>query len=261
MWQAAAVELEPVGSAQRVYSGILEDLETGLMVPGQRLVETDLAQAFGVGRNAVREAMQHLAARGVVDLSPNRSPAIRRMDLAECLEVLDVASVMTGLVARAAAVAYAAKHAAMLESTLDDLAAAEAADTPVPFSRARRHFYRALLVVGGNRELQRLFPAIGMQIIHAQYPHSRIQAARRVDYRMIAAAVMAKDAAAAEAAAVAHVEKVRAVLLDSPGGRSLPLSPRGMDLGGEGFAVPDGMAGRQTVGSFDHGRDRQLDKE
>lgn len=185
------------------------------MVPGQRLVETDISQAFGVGRNAVREAIQHLAARGVVDLLPNRSPAIRRMDLAECLEVLDVASAMTGLVARAAALAYSSQHAAMLDDTLTELDAAQDSDTAMPFSRARRHFYRALLAIGGNRELQRLFPAIAMHIIHAQYPHSRIQEARRVDYRLIAGAVMARDVAAAEAAAVAHVEKVRAVLLEA----------------------------------------------
>src|SRR3546814_14040142 len=68
-------------SARPVFLGILRDLETGRMVPGQRLVETELASRHGVGRNAVREAMQHLAARGVVDLSPNRSPAIRKLDL------------------------------------------------------------------------------------------------------------------------------------------------------------------------------------
>src|SRR3546814_8722103 len=72
---------EPAGSARPVFLGILRDLETGRMVPGQRLVETELASRHGVGRNAVREAMQHLAARGVVDLSPNRSPAIRKLDL------------------------------------------------------------------------------------------------------------------------------------------------------------------------------------
>src|SRR3546814_3335354 len=55
------------GATQRVYLGILQDLEKHRMVPGQRLVETELALHFGVGRNAVREAMQRLAVRGVVD--------------------------------------------------------------------------------------------------------------------------------------------------------------------------------------------------
>src|SRR3546814_3280805 len=42
---------EPAGSARHVFLGILRDLETGRMVPGQRLVETELASRHGVGRN------------------------------------------------------------------------------------------------------------------------------------------------------------------------------------------------------------------
>src|SRR3546814_12998610 len=59
---------EPAGSARPVFLGILRDLETGRMVPGQRLVETELASRHGGGRNAGREAMQHLDERksGVV---------------------------------------------------------------------------------------------------------------------------------------------------------------------------------------------------
>jgi DNA-binding GntR family transcriptional regulator len=48
---------EPAGSARRVYLGILGDIDNGRMVPGQRLVETELALRFEVGRNAVREAI------------------------------------------------------------------------------------------------------------------------------------------------------------------------------------------------------------
>src|SRR3546814_18978729 len=69
------------------------------MVPGQRLVETELALHFGVGRNAVREAMQRLAVRGVVDLRPNQSASIRKLDINETIEILEVAAEMTSLAA------------------------------------------------------------------------------------------------------------------------------------------------------------------
>ncbi len=206
--------VEPAGTARQVYLGIVQDLERGRMVPGQRLIETDLATRFGVGRNAVREAMQHLAARGVIDLSPNRSPAIRRLDLTETLEVLDVAQAMTRLAVRAAAAGYRPHDAELLQSAIDDLTSAASAAEPARFGSARRHFYRTLLLIGGNRELQRLFPAIGMHIIHAQYPSDRLRGIRLADYQAIARAVAARDADAAESAALAHVEAVRAVILD-----------------------------------------------
>jgi DNA-binding GntR family transcriptional regulator len=203
---------EPAGSAQRVYLGILQDLEGGRMVPGQRLIETDLASRFEVGRNAVREAMQHLAVRGVVDLSPNRSPAIRRLDPAETFEVLDVAEAMTRLAVRAAAAGFRTEHGTLLAAAIDELTEAAPGGEAAAFSRARRDFYRALLLIGGNRELQRLFPAIGIHIIHAQYPSPKLRGIRLADYQAIARAVLARDAAAAEHAASEHVDNVRAVI-------------------------------------------------
>ena len=153
--------------------------------------------------------MQHLAARGVVDLSRNRSPTIRRLDLAETLEILAVASAMTTLAAQAAALGYdPAMHAELVATTLDALAQADAIDEPGMFSRARRHFYRVLLGIGSNRELQRLFPAISMHIIYAQYQSRRLRGIRLADYCAIMEAVMRKDGTAAHA----HVENVRAAI-------------------------------------------------
>ena len=76
------------------------------------------------------------------------------------------------------------------------------------FSRARRHFYRVLLGIGSNRELQRLFPAISMHIIYAQYQSRRLRGIRLADYCAIMEAVMRKDGTAAHA----HVENVRAAI-------------------------------------------------
>ena len=207
-------------SSSRVFRGIMRDLEDGRLVPGQILAETSLAGQYGVGRNAVREAMQQLAARGVVDLSRHRSPTIRRLDLAETFEILAVASAMTTLAAQAAAQGYdPGLHAELVATTLDALAQADAIDEPGMFSRARRHFYRVLLGIGSNRELQRLFPAISMHIIYAQYQSRRLRGIRLADYRAIMEAVMRNNAVAAQAAAHAHVEHVGTAIEQLHGGR------------------------------------------
>ena len=202
------------GSAtQRTYRGILSDLEQGRMVPGQRLVETELAQRFGVGRNAVREAMQRLAARGVVDLSRNRSPMIRLLDAEETLEVLEVARAMTSLVLRTATRQFDPdRDGTALNEARRQLDLAVEQDEPGQFSRARRAFYRVLLRIGGNRELQRLFPAIGMHIIYAQYQTPALRGIRLEDYRTMIAAVEAGEPDAAGDAAEAHVSHVMAII-------------------------------------------------
>jgi DNA-binding GntR family transcriptional regulator len=52
-------------ASDSVFFGIMNGLELGTFVPGQRLVETDLVEQFGVGRNSVREALQRLAAEAL----------------------------------------------------------------------------------------------------------------------------------------------------------------------------------------------------
>jgi len=218
---AGAVPLDPDPSASAsdvVFNGIVAALEAQQLVPGQRLVEADLASQFGVGRNSVREALQRLAAEGVVELFRHKGAAIRSLSLKDTLDVLDVAERMTGLLARAAARGVRAPgQAGALAAALKELARADKADDPRAFGAARRQFYRALLVLAGSNELRRLFPAIQMPIVYAQHRLVGLQKLRLRDYRAIVAAVADGEADAADAAGMAHVRNVRDLVLQNAG--------------------------------------------
>ncbi len=209
-------------ASRRVSRGIMQALETQQLVPGQRLVETDLAQRYGVGRNAVREAVQWLAAHGVIDLTRHRSAAIRRLDLAETVDVLDVAEPLIGLIVRTAARRYRAEdHRALLEDALAELERGAEADASGAFSRGRRHVYRALIEIGGNSELSRLFRSLGIHILYAQHRSPGLERGRLADFQAMAAAVVAGDPARGEAAGRDHVGELRRVVL-----RAESLPPR-----------------------------------
>src|SRR3546814_4925961 len=73
---------------------------------------------------------------------------------------------------------------------------------------------RVLLQIGENRELRRLFPSVGMHIIHVQYSAPELQKVRHRDYAEIAGAIMQNDTAGAEEAARRHVDNVRTAIAD-----------------------------------------------
>lgn len=204
------------GASQKVYLGILAALEEGSLVPGQRLAEIEIATRFAVGRNAVREAIQRLAARGVIDVSRHRSAMIRKLTLDETMDVLDVARVMTCLLVRTAACRFESIiHLEPLHVAVDDLVASHKVHDTDAFSRARRHFYRTLLAIAQSAELERIFPAIGMHIVHSQFRPARLQDVRITDYRAISDSVKIGDATGADKAANSHADHVRELIFST----------------------------------------------
>ncbi|MDO9406746.1 MAG: GntR family transcriptional regulator [Polaromonas sp.] len=200
-------------TSDTVFHGIVSGLETRQFVPGQRLVEADLAAQFGVGRNSVREALQHLAADGVIEIVRHKGAVVRSLTLRETLDVLDVTERMNGLLARSAAQAVKNGDSGQsLVRALDRLDKAANASTE-DFAQARRHLYRVLLDLGGSKELRRLFRVIHMPIVHAQHRLGSLREMRLRDYAAIGRAVLAGNPLKADEAGAAHVRHVRAEIL------------------------------------------------
>ena len=59
------------------YSLILDAIDNGIYRPGDRLVESELAERFGVSRTPVREALRTLRGEGMVELEPNRGHMVQ----------------------------------------------------------------------------------------------------------------------------------------------------------------------------------------
>lgn len=202
------------GSTDIVFLGVMNGLAIQKFVPGQRLVEADLAFQFGVGRNTVREALHRLAAEGVVDIIRHKGAVIRSLSKRETMDVLDVAERMMGLLARSAARGISNGQSPQeIQTAVEQLIATNDESNSSAFSEARRTFYRALLETGGSRELRRLFPSIHMPIIYAQHRLTGLQKLRLRDYQIICKAILEGDEVGADKAGVTHVRNVRAEIM------------------------------------------------
>ena len=210
----AEATVDSRSASDTVFAGIIHALEARQLVPGQRLVEVDLTATFGVSRNSVREALQRLAAEGIVELLRHKGAAIRLLSVEETLDVVEVAERITGLLARAAARAVAnGARDTPLADAIKRLVEADGSGDAEAFAKARRDYYRALLALANNRELRRLFPAIQMPIVYAQFRLPGLQRTRVQDYRVIAREVLAGEEDGADLAAMAHVRNVREEIL------------------------------------------------
>lgn len=198
----------PDSGPQALVRDILQGLAEGRYAPGQRLAEPDLMARYGVGRSTVREALGRLAAGGVVAQTPHKGAQIRLLSRRATRDVLLVTGHLLGLAARQAAEAVAAGA----DPAGFSAAARTYADAPTD-GAARSRYYRALIALGGNAELERLLPVLQIPLVRAQLRHPDTPAGHRAD---LAKAICSARPDAAEAAARAHVTALMAALPDLP---------------------------------------------
>lgn len=198
-----------------IFHEIVQGLYKGSYVPGQRLVEADLTKKWNVSRGTVREALNRLSAEGIVTLSRHRGAAIRVLDRAEMLDILDVLELMIGMAARLAArrIGEGTNRDRFTETFV---ALQQFRDQPASFEliRARNRFYCTMAAIGGNRELQDILGRMHVHLVRVQLQalHDNLMPDRFEDYSRVGEAVLAGDARRAEIAARRHVRNTGAVL-------------------------------------------------
>ncbi|WP_298498282.1 GntR family transcriptional regulator [uncultured Maritimibacter sp.] len=132
------------------YEMILEAIDAGLYQPGDRMVESELADRFGVSRTPIREALQRLETQSLLNRD-GRSLIVASLDHNQLAELYTVRAELEGLAAR-----LAAQHAAPEEMKL--LRQMVEADKGLindakALSRANRRFHRQIHLASHNRYL------------------------------------------------------------------------------------------------------------
>ena len=78
-------------------------IAAGLLEPGSRLDEQEIAQRFGVSRTPVREAFRLMAANNLVELRGRQGATVRAIKAEALIEMFQVMAELEGLCARLAA--------------------------------------------------------------------------------------------------------------------------------------------------------------
>ena len=75
------------GYADRVYSYLREQIINGNLRPGEKLVESRIAEQLSLSRGPVRDALKHLALEGLVDYQTNRGCSVALLSPKDAYEV------------------------------------------------------------------------------------------------------------------------------------------------------------------------------
>src|SRR6266566_2602141 len=109
----------PHGSRpEQVYSRLRDLIVQGLVAPGSRIVETEIAARLGVSRTPVREALQRLQQEGYVIGNPAAQQSrltVAPLTRDDVYELLNIVGALEGLGARHAAMRPTADRRSLVQ--------------------------------------------------------------------------------------------------------------------------------------------------
>lgn len=214
MEQLAPDELR-IDRPPQTLRGIALDRLRGAIIAGRfpggaRLVERTLCDQLGVSRSVVREVIRVLETEGLVETLANRGPVVARLDWDQARQVYDIRRQLEGRAAEACArVADAGVDRALAEA----LATIRAGGEDRLFA-ATTGFYEVIFTAAGHHIAWEIVQRLNGRI--SRLRALTLAAAERAvpgPERMarIAAAIAARDGAAARRAVEEHLDEAAAL--------------------------------------------------
>jgi DNA-binding GntR family transcriptional regulator len=197
--------------AEEVVDRLREPIFRGLLAPGDRLPEEQLAETLGVSRGPIRDALSQLEREGLVVRRRNRGAVVARLRRQDLDEVYSLRQALESV-----ACTWAARNAdeqdhAELQAIIDGYAELSPTLTLQDAAEADLRFHDVVYRAAGNRRLLRtwheLRPQVYLFLLARPYvstPEFREFMARR--HALILDAIRAKDEARAAQEAAVHVE-------------------------------------------------------
>lgn len=210
---AAGEPGQRLGAArERVLTELRGAIVAGALRPGDRLVERELAERFGVSRVPVREAIRALLSEGFVVADSPRRLVVRQLTRADVDELFELREALEVYAAGLAARRATPDTLAVLDDILEQAARATQAQDADKITELNTSFHDHILAMAGNTLLTAALEPVEGRLRwltrqNEEWPKLL------AEHRELAGAVASGDDVRARASALAHVRANRLVTL------------------------------------------------
>lgn len=202
----------------RVADALRAEILGGVLPPGSRIRQEEIAARLGASRVPVREALRILEADGLVTLVANTGAWVARLSLAECEEVYQIRERVEPLLLRYAAPSLEAQDLLQMEELAHSM---ERTDDVEEFLRLDREFhglsYRPAITTVLGDLVQRLWNTT--QHYRRAFTLLLDEHSRRVvhdEHHMLTTALRDGDIDGAERILEGHIRRTRRELSQHP---------------------------------------------
>jgi len=201
---------KPLGNI--VYESLKESILNGSLKPGEKLMESRIAEDLGVSRTPVREAIRKLEKEKYVKMIPRKGAYVEDLTMEDILEVLEIRIVLEGLASKLAARNISDEMKDRIQKNIESFDNASSELDRKELISLDEKFHHIIYQSSGNkklneivRELQDQFQRFRLSYFNELSSYMKLANSHNKLYQ----AIIDGDEEAAEKYAKEHIEEIR----------------------------------------------------
>ncbi|HEU0256469.1 MAG TPA: GntR family transcriptional regulator [Microbacteriaceae bacterium] len=219
-WNVAPIGRVAAPLREQVIEMMRDAILNFQLQPGQRLIERELIEHFGVSRTTIREALRDLASKGLVTVIPQKGAIVAAPSAEEAADLYDVRAHLESLAVERFVGRATAEQVARLRGAVDELgriAKTDPSDTQ-GLLHAKDDFYATLIEGAGSKVLEQLLASLQarVRVLRATSLHASGRPAESArELRAVMDAIERSDADTAAQLCERHIQNAATTALQA----------------------------------------------
>ena len=192
-----------------VFNTLRDAILTGKLLPGERLMENQLADKLGVSRTPVREALRMLELENLVELVPRKGAQVLDMSEKDIVDILEVRSALEGLATSLACKKMKREDLQKLKAMEADFEQAVSERNVERFVEINEEFHDAIFESTENVKLIQMFRNLRIQLYRYRMAHAKqdsVMTTIVAHHRSIIRAIENRDSEEGSTVAHSHIK-------------------------------------------------------
>lgn len=211
---------------EKILETIRDAIATGVLKPGEKVAEPELAERFGISRTPIREAFRQLESEGYLTVIPRKGAVVVSFSSKEVEEFYAIKSILEGYAAHRACQKLTDKEISRLEAINDKLSQLAEEGDIKHFFKVHNDFHELFRKAADNEKLDEMISGLVGKFQRLRYESLSKPGRMKVsvqEHNKIIDAFKARNADLAEQLVRKNAEYGGRVLMDG-GEFSRPMS-------------------------------------
>ena len=202
---------------QYVYENLRQAIVRGELDPGSRVVESRVAEALGISRTPVREAIHKLEREGLLSQNPTSGFSVKGLSRADIEETFGIRSVLESYAARLAAIKHRQEELEPLEEKINEYQQCLDRKDMEALPRINTEFHDLLYALSRSPRLIKMINDLKDQIFRFRQVILKMEEMAKIsnnDHRLMLQSIRERDADVVEKLVREHILRGQDVVLD-----------------------------------------------